>query len=122
MKKGFRTYFDAMAEACTEVIRSEEERKRAIALKEPIYTEYEQFFPGEVDDLAHMEQYKIFWRTRIVSCPAWRSDRVNTDKPFCHAMAILVHQDWDGALIHCPECSYFGELFTAYADDARSRA
>lgn len=122
MKKGYRTYFDASMQACEEVVRSEGERNMAIREKEPFYAEYEQFFPGEVNDLANLSQYKIFWRTRIVSCPAWRCDRINTDKPFCRAMAIVVHEDLEGKLIHCPECSYFGEFFTAYADDARSRA
>lgn len=122
MKKGFRTYAEAFEHRCPEVERSQAERQAGMEAKEPVYAEYEQFFLGEVADLKNLSQYRIFWRERIVLCPAWRSDRVDAEKPFCRAMAIVVHRDEEGELIHCPECSYFGEFFTAYEDDARSRA
>lgn len=109
MKKGFRTRAEALASRAAIFQRTE-------AQKSVDYEEYALFFPKwrtELDEL--FLGPTGFWVERIVSCPAWRSDRILEEKPWCRAMAIVVHTDEEGSLIHCPECLYFGERYEVYS-------
>lgn len=113
MIKGFRTLVDAIDHEIEEEVLTQNERLERWNKKEPIYAEFEALYPGEVDDVKNLQMYKIFWRDRIVSCPAWRCDRTKQKNQKCNSMAIVVHKDEEGSLIICPECEYAGELFHA---------
>lgn len=109
MIRGFRTRAEALAAPNGASQRSE-------AQKAQDYAEYAPFFPKwrtEVEEL--FLGPTGFWIERVVSCPAWRSDRVFTEKPWCRAMAIVIHKDEEGELVYCPECLYFGENYATYS-------
>lgn len=110
---GFRTVDQAASNRVVVRDLSSQQRMHRWQEKESVYQEYEDLHPEVVDDLVNLDRYKVFWRDWIVSCPAWRSDRVSETKSWCGAMAILIHQDEEGSLIFCPECLYAGELFAA---------
>lgn len=109
MIRGFRTRAEALAAPGGFIQRTE-------AQKSPEYEEYLPFFPKWRTDFEELLYGPTgFWAEWTVSCPAWRKDRILEEKPWCRAMAIVVHNDEEGELIYCPECLYFGENYDIYS-------